>query len=89
MSCPKSAINNADHKSTGSLPIMLNYGYSPRIPFSISKTPKSPVATDVVVAMQRRITEARILHKVASQRQKLYAYTERKSIEFQPKQWVL
>ena len=83
------AINNADHKSTGSSPFMLNYGYSPRIPFSIGKSSKSPAAIDFVEAMQRRITEARRLHKVASQRQKLYADTSRKAVVFQPKQWVL
>ncbi len=68
---------------------MLHYGYSPRIPFSIGKTSKSPAAADFVGAMQRRISEAIILNKVASQRQKLYANTSRKFVQFQPKQWVL
>ena len=89
LSCAEFAINNANHKSTGSSPFMLNYGFCPRIPFSIAKTSKSPAATDFVEHMQRRITEARILHKVASQRQKFYADPHRKSVEFQPQQWVL
>ena len=65
--------------------LCLIMGNSQRVPFSISKTSKSPAATDFVEAMQRRITEARILHKIASQRQKLYADTSRKAVVFQPK----
>ena len=89
LSCAEFAINNADHDSTGSSPFVLNYGYSPRIPFSVSRTSSSPPATDFVERMQRRISEARVLHKAASARQKAYADPSRKSVHFQPKQWVL
>ena len=89
LSCAEFAINNADHDSTGSSPFLLNHGYSPRIPFSMSRTSRSPAAIAFVERMQRRISEARVLHKAASARQKAYADPSRKSIHFQPKQWVL
>ena len=63
---------------------MLNYGYSPRIPFSIDRTSKSPTADEFVLSMQRRITEARILHKLATQREKQYADVGRKEVQFKP-----
>ena len=71
LACAEFAINNADHRSTGTSPIMLNYGYNSRVPFSIERKSKSLVANDFAESMQRRITEARILHRTATQRQKL------------------
>ena len=68
---------------------MLDYGFCPGIPFSIAKTSKSPAATDFVEHMQRQITEARIVYKVASHRQKFYTDPHRNSVKFQPQQWVL
>ena len=52
LACVESAINNADHRSMGTSPFMLNYGYSPRIPFSIEMKSKSPAANDFVGSMQ-------------------------------------
>ena len=89
LACAEFAINNADHRSTGTSPFMLNYGYNPRIPFSIERKSKSPAANDFAESMQRRITEARILHRTATQRQKLYADKGRKDVQFQKDQWVL
>ena len=83
------AINNADHRSTGASPFMLNYEYCPRMPFSIEVKSKSPAANDFVESMQRRITEARTLHRIATQRQKHYADKGRKDVQFQKNQWVL
>ena len=89
LSCARFAINNADHDSTGKFPFVLNYGYSPRVPFSIPRASKSPAAADFVESMQKRISEARVLHKAASDRQKANADRLRKAVRFQPKQWVL
>ena len=89
LACAEFAINNADHRSTGTSPFMLNYGCNPRIPFSIERKSKSPAANDFAESMQRRITEARILHRTATQRQKLYAEKGRKDVQFQKDQWVL
>ena len=89
LSCAEFAINNADHDSTGASPFQLTYGYHPRIPFSVRRTSKSPTATAFVESMQRQITQARVLHKAASQRQKAYADLHRKHVQFQPQQWVL
>ena len=60
------AINNAEHKSTGASPFMLNYGFSPKIPYSIERRTKSRAAYEFVQSMQRRLMEARTLHWVAS-----------------------
>jgi len=68
---------------------MLNYGYCPRMPFSIEVKSKSPAANDCVESMQRRIIEARSLHRIATQRQKHYADKGRKDVQFQKDQWVL
>ena len=87
LSCAEFAINNADHKSIGASPFMLNYGYCPRIPFSIERNSKSPAANDFVESMQRRITEARTLHRNATQRPKQYADRGRKDVEFLKDQW--
>ena len=38
--CADFAINNAEHKSTGASPFMLNYGFSPRIPYSVKDGPR-------------------------------------------------
>ncbi len=89
LACAEFAINNADHRSTGASPFMLNYGYCPRMPFSIEVKSKSPAANDFVESMQRRITEARTLHRIATQRQKHYADKGRKDVQFQRDQWVL
>ena len=89
LSCAEFAISNVDHKSTGFSPFMLNYGLSPRLPVSIQENTKVPAANDFVQAMQRRITEARACHRVATQRQEQYANTGRRDVQFQPGQWVL
>ena len=68
---------------------MLNYGFSPRIPYSVERRTKSPAAYEFVQSMQRRLMEARTLHRVASQCQKQYADTRRADERFQQNDWVL
>ncbi len=89
LSLAQFAINNSVHKSTGSSPFMLNFGFNPRLPLSIVGTSKSPVAAEFTQAMQRRIFEARTCHRVATQRQKLYADRNRVDVQFKPDDWVL
>ena len=48
LSCAEFAINNAKHKTTGSSPFMLNYGFNPRIPYSIARQSRRPAAQDFV-----------------------------------------
>ena len=89
LACAEFAINKADHRSTGTSPFMLNYGCNPGIPSSIERKSKSPAANDFAECMQRRIIEARILHRTATQCQKLYVDKGRQDVQFQKDQWVL
>jgi hypothetical protein len=63
------AINNAEHDTTKMSPFMLNYGYSPWLPVSITPQARVPAAAAFIQQRQRRISEARTAHKVATQRQ--------------------
>ena len=58
LSCAEFAINNADHKTVGISPFMLNSGFGPRIPHSVERPSKCPAAHDFVQSMHRRVLEA-------------------------------
>ena len=92
LSLAEFAINNSVHKSTGTSPFMLTYGFSPRLPHSIelgASASKVPAAVEHAQAMQRRLVEARACHRVATQRQKHYADLKRTPVHFKPGDWVL
>lgn len=83
------AINNAEHDTTKMSPFMLNYGYSPWLPVSITPQTRVPAATAFMQQMQRRISEARTAHKVATQRQQQYANKKRRDVSHARGEWVL
>jgi hypothetical protein len=83
------AINNAEHDTTKMSPSMLNYGYSPWLPVSFTPQARVPAATAFIQQMQRRISEARTAHKVATQRQQQYANKKRQDVSHARGDWVL
>ncbi len=85
----KFAIDNAEHDTTKMSPIMLNHGYNPWLPVNISPQSRVPAATAFIQQMQRRISEARTAHKVATRRQEQYANRHRLDISHETGDWVL
>lgn len=89
LACAEFAINNATHVSTGYSPFELNYGRSPRLPLSLEKESNVPAVNEFIRTNQRRITEARASHRIATQRQKQFADLGRRDVQFNPDDWVL
>lgn len=83
------AINNAYHESIATTPFMLKYGREPRLPVSLKTESRVPAANQFVQQMQRRITEARRAHQMATQRQKQHYDQRRDDVEYESGDWVL
>ena len=89
LSCAEFAINNADHESTGTTPFMLNYGHHPYLPVTLLPEVRVPSANGFVQRMQRLINEARMVHRVATNKQAQYANSKRRDLQFAQGDWVL
>ena len=68
---------------------MLNYRHHPYLPVSLLPNVRVPSASSFVQRMQRLINEARLLHRVAVNKQAQYANTKRRDIQFAVGDWVL
>ena len=55
----------------------------------MARPSRVPAASDFVQKMQRGITDARLMRKVATQRQAQYANTRRRDVQYSPGDWVL
>lgn len=76
------AINNAYHELVGNTPFYLNYGQHPLTPGSVKFDTKVPAAANYTIGIQAALKRAKELLQAAQQRQKQYADTKRKEVEF-------
>ena len=83
------AINNAVHESTGFTPFYLTYGYHPLTPASIITSSSVPAAQELHKQLCNDLNEAKKHLHAAQQRQKSYADSKRRFIEYQIGDMVL
>jgi RNase H-like domain found in reverse transcriptase/Reverse transcriptase (RNA-dependent DNA polymerase)/Integrase zinc binding domain/Chromo (CHRromatin Organisation MOdifier) domain/Retroviral aspartyl protease/Integrase core domain len=78
------AINNAWHESIKTTPFMLNYGQHPLTPLDLGlrRRGRVPAAEAFVTSRQDALAKAKACILAAQQRQKAYADTKRRDVEF-------
>lgn len=83
------AVNNSWHPTIGNTPFFLNYGQHPLTPVTIGTEQVVPSATAFVTDLESHIKDARLCLKAAQDRQKAYADTKRREVEYQVGDLVL
>lgn len=76
------AINNSYHESTKDTPFRLVYGRDPATPLALGHKPKVKAAHEWADRMMQGLAEAKKCLQAAQQRQKTYADTRRRPVQF-------
>lgn len=81
LSSAEFAINNSRHDSTGTTPFKLCNGRDPNLPVTVAKG-NVPSAATFADKMKKGLAEAKLCIEAARQRQKAYADTKRRHVEY-------
>lgn len=82
LACTEFEINNATHETTEYFPVMLIYGFHPRLSVAILPNTRLPSPSDFVQRMLQMINEARMTHMVATNEHAQYANRRRRDVQF-------
>jgi hypothetical protein len=76
------AINNATQESTGMSPFQMNYGHHPLTPLNLHADCKTPSVQDFAGRMADNLQLAKDALRAAQDRQKSFANTKRRDVQF-------
>jgi RNase H-like domain found in reverse transcriptase/Integrase zinc binding domain/Chromo (CHRromatin Organisation MOdifier) domain/Integrase core domain len=83
------AVNNSKQESLKATPFFLNHGRHPRTPAAVTTNSDLPGAEEFATSLHKAIAAAKSALQAAQQRQKAFADTKTRSLEFTVGQQVL